>query len=202
MAAFSRFVPDKKSDGTLRIFASGNLGGHKCIGLALQALALVKKRGIGFQYYLGANGPEVPHLKKLVVQLDLKNEVIFGDAMSKEDYQRTLGNTHVYLLPSMRESVGLTMMEAMLAGCVPVVADCGGPNFIVTEDCGYKIPVSSPKQMIEEIADTIAAIDCNREIILKKGIAASKRIAAHFTEENYRKTVNSVYLSLTNPNGK
>ncbi|HVU28393.1 MAG TPA: glycosyltransferase [Verrucomicrobiae bacterium] len=202
VAAFSRFVPDKKTDGTLRIFASGNLGGHKCIGLALQALSLVKKRGIGFQYYLGANGPEVPHLKKLVVQLDLKNEVIFGDSMSREDYQRTLGNTHVYLLPSMRESVGLTMMEAMLAGCVPVVADCGGPNFIVTEDCGYKIPVSSPKRMIEEIADTIAVIDRNREIILKKGAAASKRIAAHFTEENYHKTVNSVYLSLANPVGK
>jgi glycosyltransferase involved in cell wall biosynthesis len=197
VAAFSRFVPAKKVDGPLRIFASGNLGGHKGIGLAMQALARVKKHGVKFYYHLGAKGPEIPHLRRLVAKLDLNQEVIFGDTMSSEDYQRELGNTHVYLLPSLRESVGLTMMEAMLAGCVPVVADCGGPNFIVTDDCGYKIAVSSRRQMIEDLANIIVAIDRDRKIILEKGKLASKRIAEHFTEDNYRRTVNAVYLAVT-----
>ncbi len=65
VAAFSRFVPDKKVDGPLRIFASGNLGGHKGIGLAMEALARVKKHGVKFCYHLGASGPEVPHLRRL-----------------------------------------------------------------------------------------------------------------------------------------
>jgi glycosyltransferase involved in cell wall biosynthesis len=197
VAVFSRFVPGKNLDGPLRLFASGNLGGHKGLGLALQALARVKKSGVDFRYQLGANGPEIPHLKKLVTRLNLNKEVLFGDIMSSEDYQRELGNTHVYLLPSLRESVGLTMMEAMLAGCVPIVADCGGPNFIVTEDCGYKIAVTTPERMIEEMANTIVAIDRDRKIISEKGAVSSKRIATHFTEGNYRRTINSVYLSVT-----
>ena len=197
VAAFSRFAAQKKLDGPLRLFASGSLGGHKGLGLALQALHRVKKNRVDFRYLLGANGPEVPHLKKLVARLNLEREVVFGDTMSSEDYQRELGNTHVYLLPSMRESVGLTMMEAMLAGCVPIVADCGGPNFIVTEDCGYKIPVTTPERMIEEMANIILAIDRDRKIISEKGAVSSKRIATHFTEENYRRTINAVYQSVT-----
>jgi glycosyltransferase involved in cell wall biosynthesis len=41
---------------------------------------------------------------------------------------------HIYLLPSLRDSAGITLAEAMLAGCVPVVADCAGPGEIVTEE--------------------------------------------------------------------
>lgn len=202
VAAFSRFVPEKNAEGPLRLFASGNLGGHKNLGVAMQALSRAKKSGINFHYYLGANGPEVPHLKKQVRELNLEKEVYFGDAMSREDYQRELGNTHVYLLPSLRESVGLTMMEAMLAGCVPIVADCGGPNYIVTDDCGYRIAVSSREQMVREIVDAIRTIDLDRSIILKKGELASKRIATHFTEDNYRRTVNAIYSAVTGKDGK
>jgi glycosyltransferase involved in cell wall biosynthesis len=197
VAAFSRFAPGKKLNGPLRLFASGNLAAHKGLGMALQALARAKKNGVNFRYLLGAKGPEIPHLKKLTARLDLQAETIFGDTMSSEDYQRELGSTHAYLLPSLRESVGLTMMEAMLAGCVPIVADCGGPNFIVTPDCGYKITVSTPEGMIQEMADAIVAIDRDRSIIAKKGGLASQRIAAHFTDESYRQAVNAVYLAVT-----
>ena len=200
-AAFSRFVPDKNVSGPLRIFASGNLGGHKNIGMAMQALARVKQRGVKFCYHLGAKGPEIPHLKRLTAELDLEQEIIFGDHMSQAAYQQELGNTHVYLLPSLRESVGLTMMEAMLAGCVPVVADCGGPNFIVTDECGCKIPVSSRRQMVESMVNAILTIERDRNIILTKGRLASKRIAGHFTEDNYRRTVNAVYASVTKRGG-
>ena len=196
-AEFSRFVPTKSTDGILRIYAAGNLGGHKCIAIAFQALSIVKRRGVDFRYHLGANGPEIPHLKKLAAELDLTSEIIFGDAMSREDYQQELGRTHLYLLPSMRESVGLTMMEAMLAGCVPIVADCGGPRLMVTEDSGYKIPISTIKRMSEDIADVIVAIDRDRRILAEKGPLASRRISTHFTEQNYSDTVNAVYRALT-----
>lgn len=196
-AEFSRFAGRQSYDGMLRIYVAGNLGGHKCIAIAFQALALVKQRGVDFCYFLGATGPEIPHLKKLAVKLGITDQIVFGDVMSREDYQQELGRTHLYLLPSMRESVGLTMMEAMLAGCVPIVADCGGPKLIVTEDCGYKIPISTIKGMAEEIADLIVNIDRNRKILAEKGPLASKRIATTFTEGNYLNTVNSIYRELT-----
>jgi glycosyltransferase involved in cell wall biosynthesis len=197
MAEFSRCVPDKKVDGVLRLYAAGNLGGQKCIALAFHALARVKQSGVDFRYHLGANGPEIPHLKKLAVKLNLTREIIFGDAMSRGDYQQELGNTHVYLLPSMRETVGLTMLEAMLAGCVPIVADNGGPRLTVTEECGYKIAATNCRQMVEELAAAIINLDHNRQLIIEKGRAASARVAGRFTEANYRAAINEVYRSVT-----
>jgi glycosyltransferase involved in cell wall biosynthesis len=194
---FTRFAAEKNLSGPLRLFAGGNLEGRKGMALALHALARAKKVGVKFHYRLGGKGPEFNSLQNLAARLDLQDDILFGEPLSGEDYSKELGATHIFLLPSFRESAGLTMMEAMLAGCVPIVADCGGPGNIVTEDCGYKIPVSTRERMIEELANTIVNIDRNREIILKKGAAAAQRIATNFTAENYRKTVNAVYLSVT-----
>jgi glycosyltransferase involved in cell wall biosynthesis len=196
VAEFSRFVAEKKVDGPLRLYVAGHLGGQKCVALAFQALALVKKRGVKFRYHLGAGGPEIPHLKKLAVKLGLVDEILFGGNLSREEYQKELGETHIFLLPSMRETVGLTMMEAMLAGAVPIVADNGGPRLTVTEDCGYKIPVTTPTRMAAQIAEAIIAIDRDRKIIVEKGRAASQRIATQYTEEHYRRIINSVYESV------
>jgi glycosyltransferase involved in cell wall biosynthesis len=152
---------------------------------------------VAFQYHLGSGGPEVPHLKKLAVKLGLTNEIKFSGGMSREDYQRELGDTHIFLLPSMRETVGLTMMEAMLAGAVPIVADNGGPRLTVTEECGYKIAVTTPERMAEQIADVILTIDRDRSLITQKGRAASERIATQYAEENYRRSMNAVYEAVT-----
>jgi glycosyltransferase involved in cell wall biosynthesis len=197
IADFARFDTGKDPDGPLRLFASGNIEGRKGVALALLALARVKQNGVDFRYRLNANGPEIPHLKKLAARLGLNQEVVFAGNAGFEDYQRELGATHVYLLPSLRESAGLTLMEAMLAGCVPVVADCGGPGAIVTEACGCKIPVVSRAQMVAQLAAAVTAIARDRKIILEKGPAARARIATAFSEENYRKTVSAVYRSLT-----
>ena len=194
---FARFAAGKNLAGPLHLFAGGNMEGRKGVALALKALALAKKNGVNFQYRLAGQGPEIGHLKQLTVRLGLEREVAFADSLTGEAYQRELGATHVFLLPSFRESAGLTMMEAMLAGAVPVVADGGGPGFIVTEATGYKIPTGSPKQMVNQIAETIILIDRNREIIREKGRAASQRIATGFSEENYRRRGNAVYQSVS-----
>jgi glycosyltransferase involved in cell wall biosynthesis len=196
VALFAHDVPRKSPGGSLRLYAAGNLGGQKCIALAFHALALAKQRGVDFRYHLGSSGPEIAHLKRLAAKLGLEKQIVFGGPMSRPEYARELADTHVYLLPSMRETVGLTMLEAMLAGCVPIVADSGGPRVAVTEECGYRIPVTYISRMAAEIAETVATIDRNRQIIAEKGAKASQRIAALYTEEHYRQTVGAVYQSL------
>jgi glycosyltransferase involved in cell wall biosynthesis len=194
--AFSRFAFDKHLDGPLRIFAAGNMEGRKGVALALQALSRAKKAGVNFQYRLGAKGPEIPHLKRLAIKLGLSSEVLFADNLQGEDYQRELGATHIYLLPSLRDSAPVTLTEAMLAGCVPVVADGGGPGIMVTSDCGYIVSVNNPEQTVTQLAAAIVEMHRDRKIILEKGRAASRRIATDFSEANYRKTVNAVYAAV------
>jgi glycosyltransferase involved in cell wall biosynthesis len=195
---FSQHASLRTLDGPLRLFAGGNLEGRKGVALALHALAHVKAQGVRFRYRLGGRGPEFDYLQELTHRLNLSEEVILGEGLSGEAYRKELGATHIFLLPSLRESAGLTMMEAMLAGCVPIVANCGGPAHIVTDECGYRIPVTRRDAFIDELANIIITLDHNRETIGKKGRAAAERIATYFTDETYRKAVNDVYVAAIN----
>lgn len=198
LEAFAAREPAREPEGVLKLFAGGSMLGTKGVALALQALAHAKAQGVKFAYRVGNSGAEAPHVQRLAWNLGLtETEVAFAPPLSGLAYRQELWRTHVFFQPSLRESAGLTMMEAMMAGCVPVVADCGGPGFIVTDDCGYKIPTHSQKQMIQQLANTIIAIDRDRNIILEKGRAASQRIISGFSKENYRTKVNAVYKSIT-----
>jgi glycosyltransferase involved in cell wall biosynthesis len=190
---FSQYAGLRKLGGPLRLFAGGNLEGRKGVAVALNALARAKRSGLNFRYRLGGGGPERDYLERLAGRLGLSEDVIFGESLFGEAYRKELGETHIFLLPSLRESAGLTMMEAMLAGCMPIVADCGGPTHIVTDECGYKIPVSNREELVGHLAALISSLDRNRQIIVNKGRASAERIASHFSEENYRKSINNVY---------
>ena len=49
-----------------------------------------------------------------------------------------LGSAKVYIHCARNEHFGITIVEAMAAGCVPVVNDSGGPREIVTDDVGFR----------------------------------------------------------------
>lgn len=191
---FSRLLPTKTSEGTLRMFAGGNLEGRKGVAIALQALAQVKNKGVGFSYRLGGSGPELKHLQALSGQLGISEDVIFGEVLKGDDYQNELLKTHIYLLPSLRDNAPRTLMEAMLAGCVPIVADCGGPAEIVTDECGFRIPISTPRQMAEDIARIILRLNAERGLLESLGKAAHQRIATEYCEDKYLEKTNAIYL--------
>jgi glycosyltransferase involved in cell wall biosynthesis len=195
--SFSKFAGQRAMDGPLRLFAGGNLEGRKGIAMALHALALAKEKGLDFRYRLGGGGPEQKYLETLAGRLGLRNEITFGESLSGDAYREELGSTHILLLPSLRENVGLTMMEAMLAGCMPIVADGGGPALIVTEECGYKLPISTQEELVRRLAELILKLDQNRQVIITKGRASSERIASCYSEEHYREAIGKVYAQVT-----
>ncbi len=179
----------------LKIFAAGNLEGRKGIAMALHGLAQAKQKGVKFSYRITSRGPEFEHLQRLAKRLGIAEEVDLGRQMPREDYIRELQDTDLYLLPSLREGGGLTMMEAMLAGCVPIVAACGGPGTTVTDECGVRVPVTTPKQMAGEIADAVVRFDRDRELMARMAKIASKRIADTYPEEKFISAIKAVYQS-------
>jgi len=49
-----------------------------------------------------------------------------------------LGRAMAYVHCAENEHFGITIVEAMAAGCVPIVHDSGGPREIVTSDVGFR----------------------------------------------------------------
>jgi glycosyltransferase involved in cell wall biosynthesis len=189
---FSAPASRRSFDGPLRFFAGGMLEGRKGLALAIEALGRLKQKGMKFSFHIGGHGAELGHLRHLADRLGLGTDVVFG-LWKGTDYLNELAASHVYLLPSLRESAGLTMMEAMLTGCVPLVADCGGPGYIVTDACGCRVPVGNAAAMIDALATAIAALDQDRALLQRKSVEATNRISTSFSEEAYFRTMNNLY---------
>jgi glycosyltransferase involved in cell wall biosynthesis len=179
----------------LRAFAAGNLEGRKGIAIALQAIFFAKKAGVRVEYHVTSRGPELDHLQRLAKRLQLTDQVILGERFDVADFAAALATFDIVLLPSLRDGAGLSIMEAMLAGCVPIVADWCGPAEFVTPDCGYKIAVTNPLNMATEIARILCILDIDRSLLRVKGDAASTRIRSSYSEVQFLESMNKFFVS-------
>jgi glycosyltransferase involved in cell wall biosynthesis len=127
----------------------------------------------------------------------LEKEVIFQDPLRGSAYHQALRDADIYLLPSLRDNAPITLMEAMLAGCVPLVADCGGPAAIVTPACGIIIPVTSSRDAIIALADALLELQADRVRLRNLGESARDRILKCYTMEHYMETTEEIYRSIS-----
>ncbi len=81
-----------------------------------------------------------------------------------------LGTAKVYVHCARGEHFGMTIVEAMAAGCVPIVHNSGGPREIVTENVGYRW------KGIGEAVDHISRLREDEE--LRRELSSAARVRA------------------------
>jgi glycosyltransferase involved in cell wall biosynthesis len=81
-----------------------------------------------------------------------------------------LGKAKVYVHSALNEHFGITIVEAMAAGCVPVVHNSGGAREIVTDNVGYKWDTLS--EAVMRIANLLED-DVVRSEFLRSAVARS-----------------------------
>jgi glycosyltransferase involved in cell wall biosynthesis len=200
--AIARFssISRKSHDGKLLLAGGGTCEGRKGVLLVLEALRLVKAEGIAFHYTFAGSGPEAAYLLRKRDAMGLGAEVDILPNLQRDAYLEHLRRTHVYLLPSLRDNSPVALMEAMLAGCVPIVAACNGPAVIVTNECGFSCPMDSPAGLIRSLADAVKHLHADRQELARLGEMAQTRIARDFNHEAYGRGIEDAYRNaLQNP---
>ena len=189
--------PEKttRPTGPLRLCAGGNMEGRKGLSLALRALALIKQQGIEFHYTIGGGGPDIPAMRALAARLDLDSMIDFHPSFQGDDYVKALQDTDVYFLPSFRETMGMTLVEAIFAGCYPVVADTSAQGEIVRMCGGKAVPVDSMDGLIAGLADALAWCAGHREELPHLAATAADLVARFCSSERYDATLEQAYVS-------
>jgi glycosyltransferase involved in cell wall biosynthesis len=185
---------DKPTADPIRLFAGGNIIGSKGLIFALEALQIAAQRGIKWRLVVGGYGPEVPFLKKQARALGIEASIDFHMGFSGSEYINELKESHVFILPSFRENAGITMIEAMLAGCVPVIVDASAQAGVVTDHCGFKIPVGRAADISAGLASAVCLLAEQPQRRIEMGRAASALVAASFREDSYASNINKVYV--------
>lgn len=182
-------------NGPLRLFAGGNMEGRKGVSLALRALAKVAAQGTDFHYTVAGGGPEIPALRKLCTNLGLDGQVEFHPGFRDQAYIDALHRSHVYFLPSFRESTPVTLLEAYLAGCYPIVADTSAQGEIVRLAGGTSIPVESVDSLIDGLARAVIACERRRDGLEDEVKASRDRLITYFDSDRYDLAIEKAYES-------
>jgi glycosyltransferase involved in cell wall biosynthesis len=122
-----------------RILYAGNLVTSKGVDVLIRAVSHLVRDGHPVQLRILGEGPDTARLTSLVKSLALEDVVAILPFVGQEQMPAEYGAATVTVLPTRgdAEGLGLTLVEALLAGCAVVGSRAGGiPEVVVPEQTG------------------------------------------------------------------
>jgi glycosyltransferase involved in cell wall biosynthesis len=163
----------------LRLLYVGPLHYLKGVQFAIAALADVNEVTLTV---VGAGNFESA-LRRTVRKHGVQDRVLFTGQIARSKLELIYSTHDVFAFPSLHDSGGMAVLEAMNAGLPVICLDCGGPALSVCEACGFKIPVGSKRSIIRGIRDAIGTYQSDPSLIETHGRAARERVKARYSWE-------------------
>lgn len=151
----SKFIEPKFQNKQIKIGAIGRFVKDKGFDTLIDALSLLKTKGVDFKLYLGGDGEEKNNLLKQINNLNLNENVELIGWISGEKKEEFFQEIDIFVVPSRHEPFGLVVLEGMLNSKPMVVARSEGPSEIVDSKTAYMCDINNPTQMAESIAAII-----------------------------------------------
>ncbi len=141
---------------------------QKSIDTLIEALAILRDRGSAARLEIVGDGPERAALEQQARALNLQDRVAFLGALAQKELPPHYAECAVFVLPSIREGMGLVFAEALLCGAPVIAANSGGVTDIVKDgETGLLVPER----------DAHALADAVEKILNDRALAA--RLAAN-----------------------
>jgi glycosyltransferase involved in cell wall biosynthesis len=162
--------------------------GHKYL-LEAASLLLVSRKDISF--LIVGEGTLKGKLKKLCVGLKVEKNVIFAGELS--DIPEILSLTDIFVLPSLREGLGLAILEAMVCGKPVIATNVGGiPEIVKNRVSGILVSPRDPEALFRAIDELLN----NREMLETMGRNGKKMCSERFNSKTMLGKIEDLYDSL------
>ncbi len=163
-----------------KILTIARLTPQKSIDTLIAALALLRARGGTAQLTIIGDGPERAALEKQAGDLNLQDSVIFLGALPQKELPPHYATCAVFVLPSLREGMGLVLAEALLCGAPVIAANSGGVTDIVKDgETGLLVPERDARAL----ADAIEKILNDRALAARLASNGRAWVRERFTRE-------------------
>jgi starch synthase len=176
----------------LRIAFVGRLVPYKGADMLIEAAAPLIRAQKLLVDIIG-DGPEMPRLKNLVDSLGIRDGVLLDGWIAHEQLGHRLSRAQVFGFPSLREFGGAVVLEAMALGLVPVVIGYAGPNELVTDATGFRVPVGPRPNVVDQFREVLNRLAERPEQLAAMSERAQRRVFCHFTWEAKARQVLEVY---------
>ncbi|NIJ54509.1 glycosyltransferase family 4 protein [Dyadobacter arcticus] len=150
------FSPNKKNEVYIRqltgndrpviLFAS-RLVWEKNLETLIAIYAKLKEKGIQYNWVVAGDGSARKECERRMP------DAIFLGQLDHGSLSVLYASASLFIFPSISETFGNVVLEAMASGLVPVIADGGGSKDMITNGFnGYKCKADDPDAFVEKIA--------------------------------------------------
>jgi len=163
------------------------------------ASSIVRRGRSKVKFALVGDGPLETKIATMTKNLKLTKNIVFVGRLSLRDVALFLGRASIYVLPSLREGMPWSLLEAM-ASAVPVVgSDIPGINDVVSQgDNGILVPPRNP----EALADAILTLMADRDLRRKLGQNARRLMVEKYSWAEITARIEEIYREAIARSGK
>jgi glycosyltransferase involved in cell wall biosynthesis len=147
-----REVPRPK----LQLLFAGRLLGWKGIHIVLEVARQLLLNGKSFELCIAGDGNLRSYAENLISKSEMGGSVTLIGKITREALYARYASSDIFLFPSLHDSSGNVVLEALSVGLPVVCLDLGGPKYFVDDNCGAV--VSTDGRDVQEIAADIARI--------------------------------------------
>jgi glycosyltransferase involved in cell wall biosynthesis len=175
----------------------GRLSDVKGQSYLIQAVFQILSKRKDVVCVIAGDGPEEKSLKGLAKNLGIDRSVRF--MRSQPDTRQLLSDMDLFVFPSVKEGLGLSLLEAMAAGRPCAASDIGGISDIIEDRRnGLLFPVGDVRKMKESITALLDDADFRRVI----GEAARETVAKRFPLKRMAAGIAAVYREVLEHDGR
>ncbi|MQB12228.1 glycosyltransferase family 1 protein [Agrobacterium sp. ICMP 6402] len=140
------------------------------------------------------DGPDMGKLQRRLAGHG--GRVSYAGAVQLSDIPVIMASHDVLIMPSRFEGLGMTMIEAMAGGCVPVVSHIRGVTDTIVETGrnGFLFPIGN----YTAAANAIARLHADRDLLERMSIAGKEMVLNRFSIERMAARYNEVITGTLN----
>jgi glycosyltransferase involved in cell wall biosynthesis len=152
--------PRSSRPTSLRLLYAGRLLYWKGVHIAIRAFAQLLHRMPDAQLTIVGKGPEEDRLKAQVKANHLEGNVQFISWLPQKQLFGLYASHDLFIFPSLHDSGGTVVIEALSLGLPVACLDLGGPRLVVTPDSGIVVGTAGldTEQVAAAMADEILGL--------------------------------------------
>jgi glycosyltransferase involved in cell wall biosynthesis len=189
--------PDTPGAGTpLRALFVGRLVPFKGLTMLLQAMADVRDT-IDVRLTVVGEGSMREAWTADARRLGIEDRIEFLGALPLDAIATQMRAAHVFCLPSVRESGGAVLLEAMACARPVIAVNFGGPAEIVDETVGRLAPADGPEAVVAAFAAAFREVVRNPDEWRRKGGQGRRRVETAFSWDEKIERAMRLYRDLS-----
>ena len=141
-----------------------------------------------YQVRIVGDGPELEHLRKRCAEnQNLSKHVSCMGAIPYEEMGKEYASADVFIMPSIRETTGTVLLEAMSKGIPVITINKFGGATLFDENTGWLYEGNTKEEYVENLKKAILECIANPDEVARRGRNARKKSEKYTWQEKNKK---------------